>query len=179
VHSNRGGNTLKLGNFEPLESRERPVLWTTAFYSSCQIYKIKIKSKILGSECQTSGTYAKRAKQETKIDSRLCFLNYLAFLRPAADRAVYIRAWVVSRGRSCGFLWAVRLLNINVRKDTPTPVYSPVSDRRRLAALVEVHWTRRVQALMPQISRPNLPENHIIVTVTYLAYLLSKMPTLK
>jgi hypothetical protein len=27
-------------------------------------YKIKIK--ILGSECQTSGTYAKRAKQATK-----------------------------------------------------------------------------------------------------------------
>jgi hypothetical protein len=36
----------------------------------------------------------------------LCFLNYLAFLRPAADRADPIIPWVVSRGRSYGFLWA-------------------------------------------------------------------------
>jgi hypothetical protein len=51
----------------------------------------KIKIKILVSECQTSGTYAKRAKQATKKDTAaacLCFLIYLAFLRPAADRAV-------------------------------------------------------------------------------------------
>jgi hypothetical protein len=70
------------------------------------LIKIKIKIKILGSECQTSGTYAKRAKQATKKDNRLYFLNYLAFLRPAADRAVSILPWVVSRGRSYGFLWA-------------------------------------------------------------------------
>jgi hypothetical protein len=70
---------------------------------------IKIKIKILGSECQTSGTYAKRAKQATKIDNAaacLSSLNYLAFLRPAADRAVSILPWVVRRGRSYGFLWA-------------------------------------------------------------------------
>jgi hypothetical protein len=69
----------------------------------------KIKIKILGSECQASGTYAKRAKQATKKDNAaacLCFLNYLAFLRPAADRAVSILPWVVSPGRSYGFLWA-------------------------------------------------------------------------
>jgi hypothetical protein len=30
--------------------------------------------KIIGSECQTSGTYARRAKQETKIDNCLCVL---------------------------------------------------------------------------------------------------------
>jgi hypothetical protein len=52
----------------------------------------------------------------------------------------------------------------NVRKDNPTPDYSPVSDRRRLTALVEVHWARRVQAPMPQISGPNSQENHIIET---------------
>jgi hypothetical protein len=52
----------------------------------------------------------------------------------------------------------------NVRKDNPTPAYSPVSDRRRLTALAEVHWTRRVQAPMTQISKPNLQENHIIET---------------
>jgi hypothetical protein len=62
--------------------------------------------KILGSECQTSGTYAKGGKQATKKDNCLCFLNYLAFFRPAADRAVSILPWVVRRGRSYGFLWA-------------------------------------------------------------------------
>jgi hypothetical protein len=49
--------------------------------------------KILGFECQTSGTCAKRAKQAIRKDNAaacLCFLNYLAFLRPAADRAVSI-----------------------------------------------------------------------------------------
>jgi hypothetical protein len=51
-----------------------------------------------------------------------------------------------------------------MRKDDPTPAYSPVSDRRRLTALVEVHWARRVQAPMPQISGPNLQENQIIET---------------
>jgi hypothetical protein len=59
----------------------------------------KIKIKILGSEFRTSGTYAKTAKQATKIDNAavcLSFLNYLAFLRPAADRAVSILSWVVS-----------------------------------------------------------------------------------
>jgi hypothetical protein len=73
------------------------------------IIKIKIKIKILGSERQTSGTDAKRAKQETQIDNAAacsCFLNYLAFLRPAADRAVSILLWVVSRGRSNDFIWA-------------------------------------------------------------------------
>jgi hypothetical protein len=51
-----------------------------------------------------------------------------------------------------------------VRKDNPTPAYSPVSDRRRLTALVEVHWAQRVQAAMPQMSGPDLQENHIIET---------------
>jgi hypothetical protein len=92
----------------------------------------------------------------------LCFLNYLAFLQPAADRAVYILLWVISRGRSYGFLWAGSIIQKNVRKNNPTPAYSPVSNRRRLTALVEVNWARRVQALMPQISGSNLQENHII-----------------
>jgi hypothetical protein len=49
----------------------------------------KIKIEILGSECQTSGTYAKTAKQATKkvnAAACLCFLKYLALLRPEADR---------------------------------------------------------------------------------------------
>jgi hypothetical protein len=40
--------------------------------------------------------------------------------------------------------------------DTSTPASSQVSDLRRLTALAEVHWARRVQAPMPQISGPNL-----------------------
>jgi hypothetical protein len=46
--------------------------------------------KLRGFECQTKGTYTKRAKQATKKDNAaacLYSLNYLAFLRPAADRA--------------------------------------------------------------------------------------------
>jgi hypothetical protein len=165
--------------------------------------------KILGSECQTSGTHAKRAKQATKKENAaacLYFLNYLAFLRPAADRAVSKIPWVVSRGRSYGFLYAGSIIYKHVRKYNPTPAssqvkllitnnaffivqrataksktgilcdvgvadappgtpaYSPVSDRRHLTALVQVHWARRVQAPMSQISGPNLQENHIIET---------------
>jgi hypothetical protein len=70
----------------------------------------------------------------------------------------------VSPGRSYGFLWAGSIIQKNVTKDNPTPAYSPVSDRRRLTALVEVHWARRVQAPMPQISGPNLQEKNIIET---------------
>jgi hypothetical protein len=91
-------------------------------------------------------------------------LNYLAFLQPAADRAVSILPWAVSPGRSYGFLWAGSIIQKNVRNGNPTPAYSRVSDRRRLTALVEVCWARRVQAPMPQISGPNLQENHIIET---------------
>jgi hypothetical protein len=94
----------------------------------------------------------------------LCFPNYLACLRPAADRAVSILPWVVSPGRSHGFLWAGSIIQKNVRKGNPTPAYSPVSDRRHLTALVEVHWARRVLAPMPQTSEPNLQESSIIET---------------
>jgi hypothetical protein len=45
-----------------------------------------------------------------------------------------------------------------MRKDNRTPAYSPVSDRRRLTALVEVHWARIEQASMPQFSGPDLQE---------------------
>jgi hypothetical protein len=106
----------------------------------------------------------KEAKQATKKENCLCFLNYLVFLRPAADRAVSILPWVVSPGRSYGFLWAGSIIQKNVRKDDPTPAYSPVSYRRRLTVLVEVHWARRAQAPMPQISGPNIQENHLIET---------------
>jgi hypothetical protein len=61
-----------------------------------------------------------------KIDNAaacLCFLIYLAFLRPAADRAVSILPWVVRRGRSYGFLWAGSIIQKNVRKENPSPAY--------------------------------------------------------
>jgi hypothetical protein len=56
-----------------------------AFWSDCMFFFLPLEAKILGSECKTSGTYAKRAKQATNKDNAaacLCFLNYLAFLRP-------------------------------------------------------------------------------------------------
>jgi hypothetical protein len=103
-----------------------------------------------------------RQQKKDNAAACLCFLNYLAFLRPASDRAVSILLWVASRGRSYGFLWTDSISQNYLRKDDPTPAYSPVSDRRRLTALVEIHLARRVQAPMPQISGPNLQENHII-----------------
>jgi hypothetical protein len=106
----------------------------------------------------------KEGQAGNKIDNTaacLCSLNYLASFWLAADRAVSILPWVVSRGRSYGFLWAGSIIQNNVRKDNLTPAYWPVSDRRRLTAH-EVHWALRVQAPMPHISGPNLQENHII-----------------
>jgi hypothetical protein len=103
--------------------------------------RCSIEIKILVSECETSGTCAKRIKQ-ARTDNAvacLCFLNYLAFLRPAADWAVSILPWVVSRDRPNGFLLAGSIIQKDIRKGDSTPAYSPVSDRRRLTALVEVH----------------------------------------
>jgi hypothetical protein len=42
--------------------------------------------------------------------------------------------------------------------------YSPVSDRGRLTAFVEVHWARRVHSPMPKLSGPNLQETHLFAT---------------
>jgi hypothetical protein len=93
------------------------------------------------------------------ISVSLCFLNYLAFLRPAADRADSILPWVVSRSRSYRFPWADSIIPKNVRKGDSNPAYSPESDRRRLTALFEVHRSRRVQGSMPKTSGPNSKEN--------------------
>jgi hypothetical protein len=60
--------------------------------------------------------------------------------------------------------WIEYSKKIHVRKDNPTPAYLPVHDRRRLTALVEVHWARRVQTPMLQISGLDVQENHIIET---------------
>jgi hypothetical protein len=61
--------------------------------------------KLQGFECRTGGTYAKKAKQATNKDNAaacLSFLNYLVFLRPAADSADSELRWVEIRGRSYG-----------------------------------------------------------------------------
>jgi hypothetical protein len=39
-----------------------------------------------------------------------CFLNYLAFPRPAAEWAGSILPWVVNQGRPYLFLWAVSII---------------------------------------------------------------------
>jgi hypothetical protein len=69
---------------------------------------VNFQFKSLISACQAIGIYAKNFSAQTKkkVDNAaacLCFLNYLAFLRPAADRALSVLPWVVSRGRSYGF----------------------------------------------------------------------------
>jgi hypothetical protein len=95
----------KTGVFRDYSVAEAP----PGFMIRGQVKNLIIKIKIRGSECQTSGTCAKRAEQATKKDNAaacLCFLNYLAFLRPAADRAVFKLPRVVRRGRLYGFLWA-------------------------------------------------------------------------
>jgi hypothetical protein len=59
-----------------------------------------VQVKLLVFECQTSGTYANRAKHATKKRKLLCllfFLNKLALLQPAADRALFILHWAVAR----------------------------------------------------------------------------------
>jgi hypothetical protein len=105
-----------------------------------------------------------RQQKKEKAAACLCFLNYLAFLQPAANRAVSILPRVVSRDRSYGFLWANSNIQKNVRMSNPTLAYSPESDRRRLAALVKIYRARKVQAPMPQISGTNSQNNEIIET---------------
>jgi hypothetical protein len=41
-----------------------------------------------------------------------------------------------------------------VKKGDPIPAYSPVSLQRRLTALVEIDWARRVQEPMPKLADP-------------------------
>jgi hypothetical protein len=65
--------------------------------------------KLLGSKCHIRGMYKKVLRRQQKKDiaaACLYFLNDLAFLRPAAHRAESALPWIVSQGRSYGFLWA-------------------------------------------------------------------------
>jgi hypothetical protein len=101
----------------------------------------------------------KEGQASKKKETTACvFWTSLTFLRPEANRAVFILPWVVSPGRSYGCLWVGLIIRKKkkVMKDNSTPAYSPVSDRRRLTAFVDVHLARRLQAPMPQISGPRI-----------------------
>jgi hypothetical protein len=129
------------------------------------ITECNVVQEILGSECQTSGTYAKRAKQATKKRRDLVVFSELPSLPSAGSRPGCFHTSLGCEPRSLiRVSLGCSIIQKNVRKDNPTPAYSPVSDRSRLTALVEVNWARRVQAPMPQISGPNFQENHIIET---------------
>jgi hypothetical protein len=74
-------------------------------------------------ECMRRGPSGKQ-----KIDNSavcLCFLNFLAFLRPAADRAVSVLPWVVSRVRKYGLFWAYSMTQKNARKEDSISSFSP------------------------------------------------------
>jgi hypothetical protein len=50
----------------------------------------------------------------------LCFLNYLAFLQPEADRTYSVLPWVVTRGRSNRFLWANSIIQKKKCEEGPS-----------------------------------------------------------
>jgi hypothetical protein len=79
-------------------------------------------------------------------------------------RAVSILPWVVSRGRSYGFLRADSIIHICEERRSNSGLFTSKRSKALSRHSFEVHWVRRVQAPMPQISGPNLQENHIIET---------------
>jgi hypothetical protein len=60
-----------------------------------------------------------KLRQQQKITPRLAclLLKYLAFLRPAAERAGSVLPWIVSQRISHGFLWADSIPQKHLRKD--------------------------------------------------------------
>jgi hypothetical protein len=90
-----------------------------------------------------------QATKENSTSARLNFLNYLAFHRLKADRTDSAIPWVVSLGRSYGFLRADSNSKKKVRRSEPTPAYSAIDGI--LKVLVNFRRVRRVQVPMPQI----------------------------
>jgi hypothetical protein len=87
--------------------------------------------KILGSECQTSGTYAIKARQAaTKRQRRgLLVFSELPSLSSAGSRPGCFHTSLGCKPRSfirVSLGWFDN--SKNVRKDDPTPAYSPVSN---------------------------------------------------
>jgi hypothetical protein len=73
-------------------------------------------NQLLGSDCNNSGMNAQRTttgNRKCNAANRLSFQTYPAFLRSAADRTDPVLPWVVSRGRSYGFLWAESTLRLS------------------------------------------------------------------
>jgi hypothetical protein len=105
-----------------------------------------------------------QAGNRTKTAPQLACVSELPSLPSASSRSGCFRASLGCEPRPLTrvSLGQFDYFKKKVRKNDPTPAYSLVSDRRRLTALVEVHWAQRVQAPMPQISGPNSQENHII-----------------
>jgi hypothetical protein len=79
----------------------------------------------------------KEGQAGKKMDNAacFCFLNYLAFLRPAADQAVWILPLVASRGRSNGFLWAGSIIQKNWGRASNSSLFA-CKRWRRLTAFV-------------------------------------------
>jgi hypothetical protein len=124
--------------------------------------------KLLVFECKAIGMYAKSASAGNKNNNAaafLCFLNYLAFLCRQPIGLLPYLPWLIAEVVYMGFFRLIQSFDC-VRKDNPTPAYSSVSNRRRLTVLVEVHWARRVQAPMPQISEPNSQQHQITESCT-------------
>jgi hypothetical protein len=95
----------------------------TAEYKSSQVTRLRMPNK--WHICK-DGQAGNKKRQRRGL---LVFSELPSLPSPAADRAVSILTWVVSRGRSYGLLWADSIIQKNVRKDDATPAYSPVSDR--------------------------------------------------
>jgi hypothetical protein len=113
------------------------------------------KNQVAGLQMRPkSGTYPTSASSGSKKRQRRGLLVFSELPRIPSTG---------SRGCLYGFLWAVRLFK-KCEEERSNSAYSPLSDRRRLTALVEVHWARRVQAPMSQISGPNVQKNRFIET---------------
>jgi hypothetical protein len=127
-----------------------------------------VESSHLSPNAKQALYFQKGPRRQQKIVNAaacLCFLNYLAFLRPVADGTDSILPWVVSRGRSYGSLCFL-CAESTIQNYEERSIFGLFASKRprSLTAHVEVHWARRVQASIPQISGPDLRENHIIDT---------------
>jgi hypothetical protein len=85
-----------------------PFGWRRYFFSLLILVRVRNWSqvKLLVSNKWHTRKEGQAGNKKDNAAACLCFLNYLAFLRPAASRAVSILPWFVSRGRSYGLLWA-------------------------------------------------------------------------
>jgi hypothetical protein len=154
--------TCRAANSTPFENLSWKVISPlSSFVETASSIHSLVSIRVKSSCCVACLLGGPSRQQKQNAAACLCFLNYLTFHRLAADRTDSILSWVVSRGRSHGFLSADSSVQ-KVRNGDSTPAYTRVSDRRRLTVLVKVRSARRVQAPAPQICEPNSQENQII-----------------